>query len=207
MASTPGPRFARAELPEIRQQRAGWTVGVTGMKTEVLITYCTRSGSTAEVAEAIGKTVRDAGLRVQMKAIGEVESIAAGTEVVLGTALYIGHFPREFHRFLTRFEAELARVRPWVFVLGPTEKERKQFAAAEEHARKELSKHPTLRPADMRVLGGKFDPEHVNLAFPMSLMMKLPGNPMKKMPVSDIRDWDWIHRWAKAIAEEIAAHV
>lgn len=177
------------------------------MKTEVLIAYCTRSGSTAEVAQAIGQTVRDAGLSVQVKAIADVESISEGTEIVLGTALYIGHFPKEFHRFLTRFEGELAKVRPWVFVLGPTEKERKQFAAAEGQARRELDKHPTLRPADMRVLGGKFDPAHLNLAFPMSLILKLPANPMKKMPASDIRDWEWIHRWAGAIAEEIATHV
>jgi menaquinone-dependent protoporphyrinogen oxidase len=177
------------------------------MKTEVLIAYCTRSGSTAEVAEAIGKSVRDAGLAVRVKPVAEVESITAQTEVVLGTALYIGHFPNEFHRFLKRFEAELAKVRPWVFVLGPTEKERKHFAAAEEQARRELDKHPKLRPADMRVLGGKFDPEHLTLAFPMSLILKLPANPMKKMPASDIRDWDWIHRWAEAIAEEIATHM
>jgi len=177
------------------------------MKTEVLIAYCTRSGSTAEVAEAIGQKVRAAGLAVRVEPIGEVESIAAGTEVVLGTALYIGHFPKEFHRFLTRFEKELARVRPWVFVLGPTEKDRKQFAAAEEQARRELGKHSTLRVADMRVLGGKFDPAHLNLTFPMSLILKLPANPMRKMPASDIRDWDWIRRWAEAIAEEIATHV
>jgi len=75
----------------------------TGMKTEVLITYCTRSGSTAEVAEAIGKTVRDAGLPVKVKAIGEVESIAAGTEVVLGTALFSGFdYYRRFHDALSR---------------------------------------------------------------------------------------------------------
>lgn len=177
------------------------------MKTEVLIAYCTRSGSTAEVAEAIGKTVRDAGLAVRVKPIADVESIAAGTEVVLGTALYIGHFPKEFHRFLDRFEAELARVRPWVFILGPTEKERKQFAGAEEQARKELDKHPSLRPADTRVLGGKFDPEHLNLAFPMNLVMKVPGNPLRKLPVRDVRDWEWIRRWAQAISEEIATRV
>jgi menaquinone-dependent protoporphyrinogen oxidase len=174
------------------------------MRTQVLIAYCTRSGSTAEVAEAIGRTVRDSGLPVQVKPMIEVESIAAGTEVVLGTALYIGHFPKESHRFLNRFEAELAKIRPWVFVLGPTEKERKQFAAAEEQARKELGKHRTLRPADMRVLGGRFDPAQLKLAFPMSLILKVPGNPMKKLPASDIRDWEWIHRWAEAIAEEIA---
>lgn len=177
------------------------------MRTQILIAYCTRSGSTAEVAEAIGKTVREAGLAADVKAIGEVDSIPANTEVVLGTALYIGHFPKEFHRFLIRFEPELAKVRPWVFVLGPTEKERKQFATAEEQARKELGKHLSLHPADMRVLGGKFDPAHLKLDFPMSLVLKLPANPMKKMPASDIRDWDWIHRWAQAIAEEIAARV
>ena len=177
------------------------------MKTEVLIAYCTRSGSTAEVAEAIGKTVSGFGFAAKVKPIADVESIAAGTEVVLGTALYIGHFPKEFHRFLDRFEAELARVRPWVFVLGPTERERKQFAAAEEQARRELSKHSSLHPADMRVLGGKFDPEHLNLAFPMSLVMKVPGNPLRKLPACDVRDWDWVGRWAQAIAEEIATRV
>lgn len=177
------------------------------MGTQVLIAYCTRSGSTAEVAEAIGQTVRDAGLVVEVKPIAEVDSIAPGTQVVLGTAIYVGHFPKEFHQFLIRFEPELAKVRPWVFVLGPTEKDRKQFAAAEEQARKELNKHVSLRPADMRVLGGKFDPAHLKLAFPMSLIMKVPGNPMRKLPATDIRDWEWIHRWAGAIAETIAARV
>ena len=177
------------------------------MRTQVLVAYCTRSGSTAEVAEAIGQKVREAGLAVEVKAIAEVEAIAPGTQVVLGTAIYIGRFPKEFHQFLTRFETELAKVRPWVFVLGPTEKERKQFAAAEEQARKELSRHASLHPADMRVLGGKFDPAHLKLAFPMSLIMKVPGNPLRKLPVTDIRDWEWIQRWAQAIAEEIAARV
>lgn len=177
------------------------------MKTEVLVAYCSRSGSTAEVAEAIGKTISEAGLAAHVKPMSEVEAIPAGAAVVMGAALYMGHLPKEFHQFAARFEKELAGVRPWVFVLGPTEKERKHFAAAEEQARKELGKHLTLRPADMRVLGGKFDPQHLNLPFPMSLIMKLPANPMRKLPASDIRDWEWIHRWAQAIAEEIAARV
>lgn len=177
------------------------------MKTEVLVAYCSRSGSTAEVAQAIGQTIKDAGLAVQVKPMADVKAIAPGTEVVLGAALYMGHLAKDFHQFAARFEKELAGLRPWVFVLGPTEKERKHFAAAEEQARKELGKHPSLRLSDMRVLGGKFDPKHLNLPFPMSLIMKLPANPMRKLPASDIRDWEWIHRWAQAIAEEIATRV
>lgn len=177
------------------------------MPAEVLIAYCTRSGSTAEVAQAMAETMKVAGVTADVKPMTEVESIAQGAAVMLGTALYIGHFPKEFHQFVTRFQKELESVRPWIFVLGPTEKERRQFAAAEEQARKELRKYPWLRAADMRVLGGKFDPEHLNLPFPMSLIMKLPANPMRKLPASDIRDWEWIRRWAEAIAEELNTHV
>ena len=28
---------------------------------------------------------------------------------------------------------------------------------------------------------------------------------MKKLPASDTRDWEWIRRWARAIAERLIA--
>ena len=118
------------------------------MKSAVLIAYCTRSGSTAEVAHSIAETIKNNGLSVVVKPTAEVDAIPPGAAVVLGTALYVGHFPKEFHRFLDRFEGDLSMVRPWIFALGPTEKERKQFAAAEEQARKEIGKHRLLHPAE-----------------------------------------------------------
>lgn len=151
--------------------------------------------------------MENAGVSAEVRSMVEVQSVPEGAAVMLGAALYIGRLPKEFHLFVTRFQAELAKVRPWVFVLGPTEKERKQFAAAEEQARKELGKYPWLRLADVRVLGGKFDPEHLILPFPMSLLMKLPANPMRKLPASDIRDWEWIEQWSRAIAETLTSKV
>lgn len=125
--------------------------------------------------------------------------------MILGVALYVGHFPKEFHGFLRRFERELGNARPWIFVLGPTDKDPKHFAQAEEQARKELAKYPWLHAADVRVMGGKFDPQHLKLKFPFSLVMKFPGNPMRRMPASDTRDWEWIRRWVRAIAERVIA--
>ena len=43
------------------------------MPAEVLIAYCTRSGSTAEVAEAISETMKRAGLLVDVKPMAEVQ--------------------------------------------------------------------------------------------------------------------------------------
>lgn len=173
------------------------------MQAEVLVAYVSRSGSTEDVAETMGLAMEDAGVKVDVKPMASVESISEDTSVVIGTALYVGHFPKEFQRFVVRFRRELGNLRPWIFVLGPTENDRKHFAAAEEQARKELEKYPWLHAADVRVMGGSFDPQHLELPFPFSLAMKLPGNPMRKAPASDIRDWDFIRRWATGIAEHV----
>ena len=173
------------------------------MQEQVLIAYVSRSGSTEDVAEAMGLTMEDVGVTVDVKPMANVESIADDTAVVIGTALYAGRFPKEFRQFVTRFRRELGNVRPWIFVLGPTENETKHFATAEEQARKELVGFPWLHAADVRVLGGSFDPRHLKLPFPLNLAMKLPGNPMRKVPASDIRDWDFIRRLASGIAESV----
>jgi menaquinone-dependent protoporphyrinogen IX oxidase len=94
-------------------------------------------------------------------------------------------------------------VQPWIFALGPTENDPKHFATAEEHSRKEVAKYPWIHAADVRVMGGCFDPRHLRLPFPLNLAMKLPGNPMRRIPASDIRDWDFIRRWASGIAEHV----
>lgn len=173
------------------------------MQPKVLIAYVTRSGSTEDVAEAIGTTMVEAGVLVDVKPTAAVDAIAEGTPVILGAALYVGHFPKEFHGFLNRFQRELENARPWIFVLGPTDKDPKHFTQAEEQARKELAKYPWLHAADVRVMGGKFDPHHLKLTFPFNLVMKFPGNPMRKMPPSDTRDWEWIRRWAQSIADHV----
>ena len=180
------------------------------MQPQVLIAYVSRSGSTEDVAEAMGVTMEDAGVTVDVKPMASVESISDDMSLIIGTALYVGRVPREFHRFVEQFRRELGNLRPWIFVLGPTENDRKHFAAAEEQARKELAKYPWLHAADVRVMGGSFDPNHLRLPFPFSLVMKLPGNPLRKVQASDIRDWGFIRRWAGAIAEhmkkETSAH-
>jgi menaquinone-dependent protoporphyrinogen oxidase len=173
------------------------------MQPEVLVAYVTRSGSTGEVAEAVAKTLSEAGVRAEAKLMQDVSSISDDASVILGAALYAGHVPKEFHQVVERFQHELSNDRPWVFVLGPTEDKPKFFVTAEEQARRELAKHPWLHTADVRVLGGKFDPKHLHLPFPFSLAMKLPGNPMRRIPASDIRDWEWIKSWARAIGDHL----
>jgi menaquinone-dependent protoporphyrinogen oxidase len=56
-----------------------------------------------------------------------------------------------------------------------------------------LDGFPWLKPVAVQLFGGKFDPSR--LTFPYTLIPAL-----KRMPVSDIRDWDAIRAWANGLS-------
>jgi len=56
---------------------------------------------------------------------------------------------------------------------------------------------PWFAPIAHEVFGGKFDP--AKLRFPYNLVPYL-----KRLPASDIRDWNAIRAWASTVAEKLA---
>ena len=171
------------------------------MLPELLIAYTSRGGSTAEVAEAIGVSLREAGIMVEVQPMGQVESLLGWKALILGVPLYMGGFPGEFHKFFARHREALDVLHPWFFVLGPIQNVPKDFEAARTQAEKQLKRYPWFRPAEIRIFGGKWDP--MTMPFPFSLLLKLPANPMRKIPASDIRDWAAIREWAQTIARQV----
>jgi len=171
------------------------------MAPSVQIVYASRYGSTAEVAEAIGAALREAGIDALVERAQDAKAVDGSKAVVLGAALYMGRFPGEIHRFLDRNHAALVSIRPWIFVLGPVEQKDEQFASARTQAEKELAKFSWLKPAELKIFGGRFDARLIG--FPLSLLRLLPASPLKKMPPMDIRDWDAIHAWADNIARQL----
>jgi menaquinone-dependent protoporphyrinogen oxidase len=171
------------------------------MPAPILIAYATRSGSTAEVAEAIATSLRDAGFVLDVMPVSQVDSLNGRTTLILGAPLYIGKFPDEFHDFLSRHRVALTQLRPWCFVLGPTRTEAADFEAAQNQATKQLAKYRWVHPAEVKIFGGRWDMNH--LPFPFSLVRRIPFFPVNKMPSTDIRDWAAIRDWAVGISQEI----
>jgi menaquinone-dependent protoporphyrinogen oxidase len=83
-----------------------------------------------------------------------------------------------------------------VFALGPTEDKGKDWTETQEQFDKVLSKYTWLKPVTVKLFGGKFDP--AQLTFPFNLIPAL-----KRMPVSDIRDWEAIQAWANSLPEKL----
>jgi menaquinone-dependent protoporphyrinogen oxidase len=159
------------------------------MTNLVLVGYATQYGSTKEVAESIAKTLRETGLEVELQPLNKVRTLDNCGAVVLGAPLLMFHWHKDALNFLSRHRKSLENKPVAVFALGPTHEphDDAEWKSSQEQLDKELAKFPWLKPAAIKLFGGKYDP--ALLRFPLNLMAG-------KAPVSDISDWEAIRAWA-----------
>jgi len=85
----------------------------------VLVAYATKHGSTQQIAETIGAALRLRGLEADVANVGEVEDVARYDAVVLGSAVYVGHWLSNARAFAREHADELADRPTWLFSSGP----------------------------------------------------------------------------------------
>jgi menaquinone-dependent protoporphyrinogen oxidase len=171
------------------------------MFANVLVAYTTRYGSTQEVAEAIGETLRGCGLKIDIKHLRDVRSLLDYEAVVLGAPIFYARWHKDAHHFLSLHRQALAQRPVAVFALGPLDRDEKQMAGSRETLNKALLNFPWLAPVDVEVFIGRYDP--TKLRFPDSLLLAIPASPLKKLPASDMRDWTAIRGWAGNLAAKL----
>src|SRR5512132_865621 len=85
----------------------------------VLVTAATRHGATAEIAAAIGEVLADRGLDPTVAAPEQVEGVDGYDAVVLGSAVYAGHWLKPARELVGRLGTVLADRPVWLFSSGP----------------------------------------------------------------------------------------
>jgi menaquinone-dependent protoporphyrinogen oxidase len=161
----------------------------------VLVSAASKYGSTTEIAEAIGKELSAAGHDVDVRPPADVSSIESYDAVVLGSAVYVGHWLEPVHKLIER-EREALRQRPvWLFSSGPIGEppmpkgddavgiaDIVEATAAREH----------------HIFNGKLDKHR--LSFPeRAVVFAL------RVAEGDFRDWDAVASWARGIAAALNA--
>jgi menaquinone-dependent protoporphyrinogen oxidase len=157
----------------------------------VLVAYGSKHGATAEIAEAIAGTLRDAGLDADCREAGEVESLDRYDAVVLGSAVYMRRWRGAARHFLRRHADALAARPFWVFSSGPVGE------PTEDEATSSWLEPPRIVKR-VEALGAR---EHVVLGgrVPAGSSME-KGTPAE---FRDRRDWDAIRAWARQIAAQL----
>ena len=140
--------------------------------------------------------LREGGSVVDLQPLREVKTLDKYRSVVIGAPLYMFHWHRDALGFLRRHHEALTQRVVAVFALGPFNDVEKEWQEVRAQLDKELAKFPWLVPFAREVFGGKFDP--AKLGFPYALIPAL-----KKIPASDIRDWDAIRDWAGRLSAKL----
>jgi menaquinone-dependent protoporphyrinogen oxidase len=165
----------------------------------VLVTAASLHGATAEIAEAIGKTLAEHGLAASVIPPGDVSDIETYDAVVLGSAVYTGHWLDAATDFAHRYSAGLAARQVWLFSSGPVGKPSGKLAKAMAKDPVEL---PEIRAAtgarDHQMFAGKLDRRTLP-PVQRAVLLAFPGM------IGDFREWVKISQWAADIARQLAA--
>lgn len=164
-----------------------------------LVTAASKNGSTAAIAEAIGEVLGSRGIEVTVAPPHEVGPLGEFDAVVLGSAVYVGHWLAPSIELAERIGKDLSGRPVWLFSSGPVG----------DPSRKLVQKMGT-DPADLpmvleatrarehKIFAGKLD-RHDLRGLQRAALLLFRGLE------GDFRDWHGIRRWAETIAEQILA--
>ncbi len=158
----------------------------------VLVTVASKHGATREIGEELAHALRSRGLEVAVRAPQEVATIDDFDAVVLGSAVYAGHWLRPATELAAREGDELRRRPVWLLSSGPLGDEPAAFADPPEVA------DITLRigARGHRVFGGELSRGELGLA--ERAVVK-----MVRAPYGDFRNWLAIDAWADELAGDL----
>jgi menaquinone-dependent protoporphyrinogen oxidase len=156
----------------------------------VLVAYSSEMGGTAGIAELIGDALTDAGFRADVRPVAQVSRLNPYDAVVIGGALYTGHWHRQARRFVRRHIDALRKRPVWLFSSGPL-----NGSAAEE-----ISPVPQVDQLARRI-GAR---GHVTFGGRLPADAKgFPASAMAKTHAGDWRDPERIRGWAADMAMEL----
>lgn len=164
------------------------------MPNKILVTYASRTGSTAGVAEAIGKTLLDHGAQVDVLPMQDVNDLSSYQAVVAGSGIQGKEWLPEAMQFLRNHRAGLTQKPIAIFAVCMTlamrdgEKYRPQVSAWLAPVR------ALVPPVAEGLFAGALDIHKIpSLGDRLKFRLSVMSGVWKE---GDHRDWNAIHAWA-----------
>jgi menaquinone-dependent protoporphyrinogen oxidase len=188
---------------------------------KILIAYATKSGSTAEIAQYIGKELRALGSAAEVLPIGEVKNLNAYDAVIVGAPMILG-WHREAVNFLKANEPILKEkpVACFASALSLTKEAdtsafpmpvfqdpslakapknppklsfKENFSTLARYLAPMLTSAPQVKPVSVAFFAGKLDLSRLNLINRLFVTVIVGAKP------GDMRNWDAMRSWAASL--------
>jgi len=165
------------------------------MTNRVLVTYASRAGSTKEVAEAVGKTLSEGGMQVDVVSMDKVTDLSAYDAVVAGSAIRGSKWLPEAVEFIQRHRSALGEKRLAMFTvcitLAMKNGENYRSAVMGWVAPVRAMVHPLSEG----LFAGMLD--FSKLPFDWDTLMLRVAVLFGVFPRGDHRDWNAVRSWAE----------
>jgi len=159
------------------------------MTARILVAYASRKGSTAGIAQAVGKEQVSAGYTVDVAEMNAVSSLEGYDAIVIGSPVYMGHIVKDVEKFVAQHRTRLAKLPVAAFAVGiaPVAPDIEPVDNVLDDLKRVLS---PVQPVATAVFAGRLDPER--MSFVERQMVR-----MLKVKTGDFRDWNAIAAWAR----------
>ena len=167
------------------------------MSNKILVAYASQTGSTAGVAEAMGKTQAESGAPVEVRPMQDVQDLAPYHAVVAGSAIHGRSWLPEAIQFIQTHQATLAHKPFAAFLVCMTlampgaDKYREHVADFIQPVR------ALVKPVSEGLFAGALDISKIpsfgdRLKFRLSVVLGVWSE-------GDHRDWNAIRAWAESL--------
>lgn len=172
--------------------------GANKMSKKILITYASVAGSTARVAEAIGKTLAEDGIQVEALLMKNVKDLSPYSAVVAGSAIHGQKWLPEAMQFMHEHRSVLAS-KPFAAFMVCITLSMKDADQYREGLKSWMSPvRELVHPASEGYFAGALDFSRLPFSFNVLAMRFVVLTGMWK--AGDHLDRKAIHNWAKSLS-------
>ena len=167
------------------------------MNQKILVTYANRTGSTAEIAEAIHKTLLRQGVQIELLPMQDVKDLSSYRAIMIGSPIRKSQWLPEAMQFLQTHRAQLVRKRVATFTVCIT-----LAMSNAEHYRHAVTEWiAPVRAAVLPISEGLFAGrlEFSRLPWSLDTLLLRATVALGIFPRGDRRDWNSVHAWATAL--------
>jgi menaquinone-dependent protoporphyrinogen oxidase len=172
--------------------RHHWRWEMRPERSRILVSAGSKHGSTAEIADRIAAVLTERGHDTDIAAPEDVTDLSGYDAVVLGSAVYAGHWVASAKQLADRIAELSPQPETWIFSSGPIGDPPKPEEDPVDVA-------PILEATSARdhhVFSGKID--KAKLSFGERAIVVAV-----RAPEGDFRDWNDIESWANEIADHL----
>jgi len=177
------------------------TFGESGMQRRILVAYASRTGFTWGVAEAIGRTVSESGMAIDVRPMQNITDISGYHAVIAGSAIQGSKWLPEARQFIEKYKNALS-TKPFAAFLTCMTLAMPQADKYRAHVATWMDPIcQMVQPVSIGTFAGGLDINKIpawgdRVKFRLSVMLGV-------WKEGDHRDWQAIGQWAKGLIPQL----